>query len=285
MTRALPSSLAIRSGTLKGVLYLALAIYLAFLVFPLVWMVSTSLKSTAEIYGTAPSLIPETITFAHYASVFEDTGLVQSMLNSLLVGVVSTISVLTIALPPAYSLARHKTAVNKGVMGWILASQIFPAILLLVPLYMILRSLFLTDSLVGLCLVYTVWNLPFVLWMLQGYIRDIPVELEEAAAIDGAGRGQIIFRIIMPLLLPALGASALFAFITAWNEFFFALVLIKSPELLTLPVELATYTGMEGQARTGPLAAASFVATVPSLVLFGVLRKAFATGLTAGAIK
>ena len=274
-----------RSPLANGLLYLALAAYLVFLVFPLLWMVSTSLKSTAEIYGAAPSLIPETLTLDHYAAVFRDTGLVDSMVNSLTVGVLSTLCVLAIALPSAYSLARFQTVLNKGVMGWILASQVFPAILLLVPLYMILRTLLLTDSLAGLCLVYTVWNLPFVLWMLQGYIKDIPIELEEAAAIDGASRAQVIFRIIMPLLLPALGASALFAFISAWNEFFFALVLLKSPELLTLPIELATYTGMEGQARTGPLAAASFVATVPSLLLFGVLQRAFTSGLAAGAIK
>jgi multiple sugar transport system permease protein len=270
---------------IKGLLYLILLGYLAYLVFPMIWMISTSLKPTPEIYSTIPRVIPETFTLTHYASVFRDTHLVQSMLNSLIVGVASTAIVLLIALPSAYALARFKTVVNKGVLGWILASQVFPAILLIVPLYVILRSLLLTDSLVGLCAVYTVWNLPFVLWMLQGYIKDIPIELEEAAALDGAGRNQIIFRIIMPLLLPALGASALFAFISAWNEFFFALVLLKSPDLITLPVELATFTGMEGQARTGPLAAASFIAMVPSLLLFAVLQKAFTSGLVMGAIK
>ncbi len=274
-----------RHIALDGLLYLVLLGYLAYLVFPLLWMVSMSLKPTAEIYSSAPRLWPETFTLTHYASVFADTGLVRSMRNSLIVGILSTATVLVIALPSAYALARFKSIVNKGVLGWILASQVFPAILLIVPLYVILRGLFLTDSLVGLCAVYTVWNLPFVLWMLQGYIRDIPIELEEAAALDGATRQQTIFRIVMPLLLPALGASALFAFISAWNEFFFALVLLKSPSLITLPVELATFTGMEGQSRTGPLAAASFVATVPSLLLFAVLRKAFTSGLSVGAVK
>lgn len=266
-------------------LYALLFSYLAYLIFPLVWMISTSLKPTAEIYSAVPTLIPRTFTLSHYTSVFADSRLVTSMTNSVIVGLVSTVTVLIIALPSAYALARFKTGINKGVLGWILASQVFPAILIIVPLYVILRSLYLTDSLVGLCLVYTVFNLPFVLWMLQGYIRDIPVELEEAAAIDGATQLQVIFRIVFPLLMPALGASALFAFISAWNEFFFALVLIKSPDFITLPVQLATFTGMEGQARTGPLAAASFLATIPSLVLFSVLRKVFTSGLVAGAIK
>jgi multiple sugar transport system permease protein len=158
-------------------------------------------------------------------------------------------------------------------------------ILVLIPLYLLLRMIFLTDSLLGLTLVYVVWDLPFVLWMLQGYVRTIPVEIEEAASIDGASRGDLIFRVILPLLLPAIGASVLFAFVSAWNEFFFALVLIKSPNLMTLQVELARFTGMEGQARTGPLAAASVLATVPSVILFGFLQKWFASGLTAGAVK
>jgi multiple sugar transport system permease protein len=121
--------------------------------------------------------------------------------------------------------------------------------------------------------------------MLHGYVKTVPVEIEEAASIDGASRIQVIFRILAPLLLPAIGASALFAFVSAWNEFFFALVLMKSPDLMTLQVELARFTGMEGQARTGPLAAASVLATVPSVILFGFLQKWFSTGLMAGAVK
>jgi len=121
--------------------------------------------------------------------------------------------------------------------------------------------------------------------MLQGYIKGIPLELEEAAAIDGATKTQIIFKVIMPLLLPALGATALFSFISAWNEFFFALVLMKSQDLITLPVDLARFTGMEGQARMGPLAAASVLSIIPSLILFGFLQKWFAEGLLTGAVK
>lgn len=265
--------------------YLLLIAYLIFLVFPLLWMFSTSLKSTQEIYAGEPSLLPRQPTVEHYVSAFAESSIGQSIWNSFKVGALATFAVTVIALPAAYALARYKSVFNKITLGWILASQIFPAILIMVPLYMVLRRMQLTDSLTGLSLVYIVWSLPFVLWMLEGYIRGIPVELEEAAAIDGANRRQIIFQVIMPVLLPALGASALFAFISAWNEFFFALVLLKNQELITLPVDLARFTGMEGQARTGPLAAASFVATIPSLLLFGFLQKWFSSGLTAGALK
>jgi multiple sugar transport system permease protein len=121
--------------------------------------------------------------------------------------------------------------------------------------------------------------------MMHGYVKSIPLELEEAAVMDGASRTQVIISVLMPLLLPAIGASALFAFISAWNEFFFALVLMKSPALATLQVELARYTGMEGQARTGPLAAASVIATIPSILVFVFMRKWFTTGLVSGALK
>ena len=259
--------------------------FLVYLLFPLIWMISTSFKPTAEIYSGIPSIIPKVFTGEHYLTVFEEERLLKSIFNSLYVGIITSIIVVLISLPAAYALSRYKTAVNKVVMGWILTSQIFPAILIMIPLFLVLRSLHLTDTLSGLVLVYVVWDIPFVLWMLQGYVKEIPIELEEAAAIDGANQTQIIYKIIMPLLLPAIGAAVLFAFISAWNEFFFALVLLKSPDLTTLPVELARYTGIEGQARTGPLAAASFIATIPSIVLFAIIRKWFSSGALQGAVK
>lgn len=266
-------------------MHLLILLYLTYLLFPLIWMISTSLKSTAEIYSGIPSLIPQTLTLEHYIEVLGEQKLLRSILNSLIAGSVTAAIVVAITLPAAYALVRFRTAVNNIVLGWILTSQIFPAILLMIPLYMILRPLHLTDSLGGLVLVYVVWNIPFVLWMLQGYVKDIPIELEEAAAIDGASRVQTLYRVILPLLLPAIGAATLFAFITAWNEFFFALVLLKSPELTTLPVELARFTGIEGQARTGPLAAASFIATIPSMIFFMIIRRWFSSGAMAGAVK
>lgn len=262
-----------------------LILFLIFLAFPLVWVLSLSFKSSAEIYSGIPYLLPQSPNFENYKFVLFEQNIFNSMLNSLKVGLISTAGVIIISLPAAYSLVRYRTILNKGILGWILTSQIFPVILIMIPLYMILRNLGLTDSLLGLSIVYIVWTLPFVLWMMQGYIKGIPIELEEAASIDGASKTQIIFKIVMPLLLPAIGASALFAFITAWNEFFFALVLLKNQDLITLPVDLARYTGMEGQARTGPLAAASILATIPSLILFAFLQKWFSEGLLSGAVK
>ncbi|MCU0411258.1 MAG: carbohydrate ABC transporter permease [Bacteroidetes bacterium] len=262
-----------------------LILFMIFLVFPLVWMIATSFRPTAEIYSGTVALLPESPSLDHYRTIFLEQKIFTSMGNSFIVGICSTLIAVLIALPGAYALARYSTRWNNVVLGWILGSQIFPVILVMIPLYILLRSMALTDSLIGLTLVYVVWALPFVLWMLHGYVRTVPLDIEEAAAIDGASRSQIIFRIVAPLLLPAIGASVLFAFVSAWNEFFFALVLMKDPNLMTLQVELARFTGMEGQARTGPLAAASVLATVPSVVLFGFLQKWFSSGLIAGAVK
>ncbi len=269
-------------GASKNIL---LILYLLFLAFPLLWVLSLSFKSSMEIYSGIPNLIPLAPTTQNYYSVFFDQNILKSMSNSFIVGIISSIGVVLISIPASYSLVRYKTYLNKGILGWILVSQIFPVILIMVPLYMILRNLGLTDSLYGLSIVYIVWTLPFVLWMMQGYVKAIPIELEEAALIDGASRRQVIFKVIMPLLLPGIAASALFAFITAWNEFFFALVLMKSQDLITLPVDLARFTGMEGQARTGPLAAASIIATIPSLIIFSIIQKWFTSGLVSGAVK
>ncbi len=269
----------------KTMIHGLIILYLIFLLFPLLWVVASSLKSTQEIYSGSPTILPQQISFDHYVSVIKGQQIFRSMWNSVVVGVISTMLVVLLAVPSAYAMVRYKSMVNNAILGWILASQIFPVILVMIPLYVLLRHIGLTDSLMGLTLIYVVWSLPFVLWMMHGYVKSIPVELEEAAVIDGASRSQVIFKVLMPLLLPAIGASALFAFISAWNEFFFAFVLMKSPALATLQVELARYTGMEGQARTGPLAAASVIATIPSIVLFIFLRKWFTTGLVSGALK
>lgn len=269
----------------RSVIHGLIILYIVFLLFPLLWVVASSLKSTQEIYSGSPTIFPQQLSFDHYRSVINGQQIFRSMWNSVIVGTISTVLVVLLAVPSAYAMVRYKSMVNNAILGWILVSQIFPVILVMIPLYVMLRYIGLTDSLIGLTLIYVVWSLPFVLWMMHGYVKSIPLEMEEAAVIDGASRTQVIFNVLMPLLLPAIGASALFAFISAWNEFFFALVLMKSPALATLQVELARYTGMEGQARTGPLAAASVIATIPSIILFVFMRKWFTTGLVSGALK
>lgn len=265
--------------------YAMLGLYLLFLGFPLVWLLSTSFKQPQEMVELHPSLIPKHPTLQNYVTAFTEQDLARSAFNSLIVAGTSAALVVLIALPAAYSLVRFRTRLTTITLGWVLVSQLFPFVLLVIPLFLILREAGLTNTRFGLILVYVTWSLPFALWMLQGFVRGIPRELEEAASVDGATRLQVLRRVVAPLLAPGLVATALFAFISGWNEFFFALVLLKSPELATLPVTLARFVGVEGIARLGPLAAGSLLATLPSLIFFAVLQRRLAEGSLAGAVK
>jgi multiple sugar transport system permease protein len=265
--------------------YLLLAAYIVFLAFPLLWMLSTSFKPAPELVELHPTLLPEAPTLANYADAFGEQALARSALNSLIVATASAALTVLVAVPAAYALVRLRTRLAKPVLSWVLVSQLFPFILIVIPLFLILSEVGLVNSRPGLILVYVVWTLPFALWMLQGYVRNLPRDIEEAATIDGASRVQVLRSIVFPLLLPGIIATTLFAFITAWNEFFFALVLIKSPELTTLPLALARFVGIEGVARLGPLAAGALLATLPSLAFFSFIQRGLAGGLLAGATK
>lgn len=265
--------------------YGALAVYMVFLGFPLVWMLSTSFKPPREMVEIHPTLIPHNPTLDNYVEAFTEQELGRAALNSLQVSLASAVLTVLVALPAAYALARFRTKLGTAALGWVLLSQLFPFVLLVIPLFLILRQVDLVNTHAGLILVYVVWALPFALWMLQGFVRNIPRELEEAAAVDGATRLQVLRRVVAPLLAPGVVATSLFAFISAWNEFFFALVLLKSPDLATLPVTLARFVGVEGIARLGPLAAGSLLATIPSLVFFAFLQRRLTSGSLAGAVK
>jgi len=265
--------------------YGLLAAYIVFLGFPLLWMLSVSFKGPRELVELHPSLIPSEPTLENYRIALEDNELIQSAINSLKVAAATAIVTTLIALPAAYVLARRRGFFTTVGLGWILLSQMFPLILIIIPLFLLLKDMGLTDSHVGLVLVYTVWALPFVLWMLQSYVRGIPRDLEEAARVDGASRFQILTGIIAPLLAPGIVVTTLFAFITAWNEFFLALVVLQSADLYTLPLKLKQFVGIEGIVRLGPLAAAALLATIPSLILFAIIQRWLTRGLLSGAVK
>jgi multiple sugar transport system permease protein len=265
--------------------YALLVAYLLFLGFPLLWMLSVSFKGPRELVELHPSLIPSAPTLENYREAFTENQIVHSALNSLKVATLTALLTTVIALPAAYVFARRRGLVSRIGIGWILLSQMFPLILIIIPLFLLLRRLHLTDSHLGLILVYNVWTLPFVLWMLLSYIRGIPQDVEEAATVDGATRLQILVGIVAPLLAPGIVVTLLFAFVMAWNEFFFALVLLQTPTLTTLPLRLAQFVGIEGIVRLGPLAASSLLATVPSLLLFAVIQRWLTRGLLAGAVK
>ncbi|MFH8899529.1 carbohydrate ABC transporter permease [Streptomyces coeruleorubidus] len=265
--------------------YTALLAYLVFLAFPFLWLVSTAFKPPRELGSLHPTWIPKDPTLANFRQAFDEQPLLHAALNSLLAALAAAVIAVLIATPMAYVVARRRTRLAKAVTGWVVVSQAFPFVLLIIPLFLVLKNLRLINSVPGLVLVYVVWALPFALWMLAGYVRAVPPELEEAAAVDGAGRVRTMVSVTAPLLAPGIVATGLFAFITAWNEFFFALVLLKTPEKQTLPVVLTHFIGAEGVADLGPLAAAAFLATLPSLVVFALIQRRITGGMLTGAVK
>ncbi|WP_436849121.1 carbohydrate ABC transporter permease [Streptomyces atriruber] len=265
--------------------YLALAAYLVFLAFPFLWLISTAFKPARELGSLHPTWIPKDPTLDNFRQAFDEQPLLRAAGNSLIAALSAALIAVVIATPMAYVMARHRNRVAKAATGWVVISQAFPFVLIIIPLFLILKNLHLINSLAGLIMVYVVWSLPFALWMLVGYVRAVPTELEEAAAVDGASKVRTFVSVVAPLLAPGVVATAMFAFITAWNEFFFALVLLKTPEKQTLPVILNRFIGTEGVADLGPLAAAAFLATIPSLLIFAIIQKRITGGMLAGAVK
>ena len=274
------TSPAVRTGQ-----YAALLLYLAFLALPLLWLVSTALKTPPEIARIDPTVIPLEPTLQNFVDAFREQPILRSMSNSLVVAGTSSLVTVVLSVPAAYVMARYRSVVSRAAMVWVLLSQIFPFILVIIPLFLLVRDAGLYDTHLGLVLVYVVWSMPFALWMLRAYVASIPVELEEAAAMDGASRWRTLRSVLAPLLAPGIVAAAMFTFVNAWNEFFFALVLLKDPDLATLSLTLVKFIGAEGVAKLGPLAAASLVATVPSLVFFAVIQRRLVGGLLGGAVK
>ncbi|OQR59415.1 sugar ABC transporter permease [Streptomyces maremycinicus] len=274
---------AARAG--RAVQYTALLGYLLFLAFPFLWLLSVAFKPARELGSLHPTWIPEHPTLANFRQAFDEQPLLHAAFNSLLAAVAAALIAVVLATPMAYVMARQRTRLARAASGWVVVSQAFPFVLVIIPLFLVLKNLRLIDSVPGLVMVYVVWALPFALWMLVGYVRAVPVELEEAAAIDGAGRLRTLVSVTAPLLAPGIVATGLFAFITAWNEFFFALVLLKTPEKQTLPVVLTHFIGTEGVADLGPLAAAAFLATLPSLAVFAIVQRRITGGMLAGAVK
>ncbi|MFF7934862.1 carbohydrate ABC transporter permease [Streptomyces sp. NPDC007940] len=265
--------------------YAALIAYLVFLAFPFLWLISTAFKSPRELGSLHPTWIPREPTLDNFRQAFDEQPLLRAAGNSLLAALAAAVIAVLIATPLAYVMARHRTRLGKAATGWVVVSQAFPLVLVIIPLFLVLKELRLINSLAGLVMVYVVWALPFALWMLVGYVRAVPTELEEAAAVDGAGRLRTLVSVTAPLLAPGIVATGLFAFITAWNEFFFALVLLKTADKQTLPVVLTHFIGAEGVADLGPLAAAAFLATLPSLIIFAIIQRRITGGMLTGAVK
>ena len=251
---------------------------------PVIWVVSTSLKPDAEIFAIPPTLLPQAPTLEHFGSVLGDETVLQFFRNSVLASGGATAVGLLLGIPAAFGFARFRYRFSGVLLGSVLVTRMFPPVALALPFFLQFRQLGLIDSPVGLVIAYVPIVLPLIIWMLEGFFRELPEELLEAARLDGAGTVGTIVRIVLPISKPAIGVAALFGFLAAWNEFVIALSLTRTPDAQTMPVGIASYI-TQFQTLWGDMTAASVVYLVPVLVLTLLCQRGIISGLTAGATK
>ena len=267
-----------------GLLYLGGLALLVIGAFPLFWMLSTSLKPSAEIFATPPRLVPAHPTLENFGRLFSDTSFLTFFRNSALVSLATVALTLGVSAPGAYGLTRFAFAGREKVAGLILTTYMFAPVMIIIPFYILVKELGIVNTRLALVLTYTTFCLPFCLWLLRAFFESIPLELEEAALVDGAGRGRAVWHVVLPLALPGLIAAAIFTFILAYNDFLFALVLITSEELKTLPVgvnDLFNATIVDW----GMIMAAGVMITVPAVLFFAAVQRYLVQGWGAGGVK
>ncbi|AZV80844.1 carbohydrate ABC transporter permease (plasmid) [Parasedimentitalea marina] len=254
----------------------------AIFLVPIAWMISTSVRPPLDYISTSTSLIPSSVTLEHYRDLLQDD-LMGKAINSVIVALSTTILALAAAFPAAYALVRLKFPARLDLvfLVFVLLVKLTPPISLAIPLHQVLRTLGLLDTLAGLILVYQVYALPFAIWMLLGFVRDVPVEYEEAALVDGATLQRRLWSIVLPVMAPGLIATSVFVVILSWNEFAYALLFIQSPSKFTLPTYIATLV-TEDETFWGQLSAVGFMASLPILVMVSFVQKGLTQGFSGG---
>ena len=258
-----------------------IAVLLILTLFPLYWIVVTSLKTAREVILPVPTFFPRTMTVENYLAVL-DAGVLGNFVNSLITAGLSTAISIVLGFTGAYALTRYRFPLrfNTLFLVWVLIVKILPPMVLSVPLYEVFSSAALLNRLSGLALVYQVYTLPYTLWILVGFLKGVPKEMEEAAQIDGAGPGTTLVRIVLPLSAGGVAATAIFSAIMAWDEFLFALLFLRRPAMLTLPLRIANYI-TEYETEWGRLMAIGVLASIPLLLLTSFTYKRLSEGFTA----
>jgi multiple sugar transport system permease protein len=271
-----------RRGSLKVGLRLVAAVAITlFFLFPIYWLFMISFKTAEEIFAYPPKWWPEQLQLSNYAVLFKD-GDAITVWNSFVVAGASTLLAMFLGTICAYSIARFRTG-GEGLANWIISQRMVPPIAVVFPIFLLYVYFGLVDTYLGLILLYTAFNLPYVIWMMRGYILDIPRALEEAALVDGYTPWQVLWKVVFPLSRAGLFATAIFTFVFAWNEFLFALVLTRT-EVTTYTVQVTHYFG--GQSNFwAKISAMSVLGTVPIFIIVGFMQRYLVRGISLGAVK
>lgn len=263
--------------------YLGLAAALVFFLGPFFWIVTTSLKGNEDFFSFPPVWVPHDPSLAHYVGLFTRSSGLRYFVNSLAISTLSMIAALVVSLPTAYSIARFRF--GGGILSvFLLVLRMLPAIALVIPLYILYKLLGLTNTYLGLVIVYTVLYIPFAVWLLVGFLRDFPVEIEEAAMIDGCSRLRALIAVVVPIIAPGLAVVALFSFIATWNEFLFAVVL-TGIETKTMMVLVTSFTSGGTDMFYGEASASVVLGVLPAFAVAFLLQRYLVKGLALGGTK
>jgi arabinogalactan oligomer/maltooligosaccharide transport system permease protein len=273
------------ANTLRPALsYLALAVFVLFAIYPIVQIVTVALRPGDQLLSTSLSPIPKGATLDNFRVLLTETPFLRWLGNSTLIAFAVTLTGVTLASTAGYALSRFRFLGRSSMLNGLLVTQMFPATMLLLPLYLILIKLSLINSFLGVIIIYAATALPFCIWQLKGYYDTIPQSLEEAAGIDGCSRWQAFYLIVLPLAAPALVITALFSFMTAWNEYIVAALMLQDVQLFTLPVGLRMFQA-NMSTQWGLYAAGALLVSVPVVLLFLLLSRYLISGLSSGAVK
>ncbi|HEY8601301.1 MAG TPA: carbohydrate ABC transporter permease [Thermomicrobiales bacterium] len=264
--------------------YFVLGAIVLFAILPLVWVFITSFKPESDIVTATLQYLPQHITFDNYLTLWRRSSFPTLIKNSAIVATMTVVICILLGTLAAYAISHYRFRGRDRLMLFFLVSRMFPVVLLLIPLFVMMKNLGLLDSHLGLALAYSSFLLPLCIWMLKGFFDAIPNDLEEAARIDGCTRIGALFRIVLPLARPGLVATAVFVAIGAWNEFLLALMLTTSQGSRTWPVGLQLMVG-EFQLPWGQLSAGGMISILPVILFFGLVQRALVRGLTSGAVK
>lgn len=262
--------------------YLILLSLIAF--FPLVWVLLCSVKSSGELTANPTRFLPKEFTLENFVHVIKDLGFAGNISNSLIIAVSTTCIAIVISSMAAYGIVRFFPKLGSIMSKVLVATYMFPPILLAIPYSMVMAKLGFVNTRVGLVIVYLSFSVPYAVWMLVGFFKTVPLGIEEAARVDGANKVQTFVRIVLPLVMPGIVATAIYTFINAWNEFLYSLILINSTDKMTVSVALKSLRGSE-ILNWGDMMAASALVVVPSVIFFMFIQNKIAGGMTDGAVK
>lgn len=263
-------------------IYLLLLCFFA--VFPLLWIIISSIKGKGELTGNPTAFLPKVVTLEYYRHVIFDLGFIVNIRNSVIISLATTGIAITISALAAYGIVRFFPKIGTVLSKVLVTTYIFPPILLAIPYSIVMAKLGLTNTRIGLVLVYLSFSIPYAVWLLVGFFKTVPIGIEEAAKIDGANKIQVFMQVVIPLVAPGIVATAIYTFINVWNEFLYSLILINDTSKMTVAVALRSLNGSE-ILDWGDMMAASTLVVVPSIIFFCLIQNKIAGGLSEGAVK